>query len=121
MAKKQEVKPRQQGTKVKAPITTTASKEVKKTRSTAVPASVGQKTKASGPSSEAIALRAYFVSEKRQREGLPGNSDSDWIEAERQLKQEAAAPAPRPKAGAADRKTPAPAAAKKTPAAKAKK
>jgi hypothetical protein len=32
-----------------------------------------------------IALRAYFVSEKRRAAGLPGDEQSDWIEAERQL------------------------------------
>jgi len=33
-----------------------------------------------------IALRAYFIAEKRQKLGLPGDSTSDWVEAERQLK-----------------------------------
>jgi len=37
-----------------------------------------------------IALRAYFISEKRQKLGLPGDSTHDWVEAERQLKAEAA-------------------------------
>jgi hypothetical protein len=32
-----------------------------------------------------IALRAYFVSEKRRAAGLPGDEQGDWIEAERQL------------------------------------
>lgn len=32
-----------------------------------------------------IALRAYFIAEKRHREGIHGDSHSDWIEAERQL------------------------------------
>lgn len=38
-----------------------------------------------------IALRAYFISEKRQKLGIPGDSTSDWVEAERQLKVEAKA------------------------------
>lgn len=38
-----------------------------------------------------IALRAYFIAEKRQKLGLPGDSTSDWMEAERQLKAEAVA------------------------------
>jgi len=38
-----------------------------------------------------IALRAYFIAEKRQKLGLPGDSTSDWVEAERQLNVEAAA------------------------------
>jgi len=32
-----------------------------------------------------VALRAYFIAEKRQKAGLPGDSTSDWVEAERQL------------------------------------
>ena len=39
-----------------------------------------------------IALRAYFISEKRKKLGLPGDSTSDWVEAERQLKAEAVKP-----------------------------
>ena len=39
-----------------------------------------------------IALRAYFIAEKRQKLGLRGDSTSDWVEAERQLHAEAAAP-----------------------------
>ena len=42
-------------------------------------------------SSEAIALRAYYLGEKRQQLGLPGDSAHDWIEAERQLREEAQA------------------------------
>ena len=34
---------------------------------------------------EVIALRAYFIGETRMRTGQPGDSLSDWIEAERQL------------------------------------
>ena len=36
-----------------------------------------------------IALRAYFIAEKRHKLGLPGDSTSDWVEAERQLQAEA--------------------------------
>ena len=38
-----------------------------------------------------VALRAYFISEKRQRLGLPGDSHADWVEAERQLAAESRA------------------------------
>ncbi len=38
---------------------------------------------------EEISLRAYFIAERRHKMGWPGNSESDWIEAERQLRQEA--------------------------------
>ncbi len=36
-------------------------------------------------SGEDIALRAYFIAEKRLYTGLTGDSESDWLEAERQL------------------------------------
>jgi hypothetical protein len=39
-------------------------------------------------SDEAIRLRAYFISERRRRFGLPGDADSDWLEAKRQLLSE---------------------------------
>ena len=38
---------------------------------------------------EQIQLRAYFISERRQTMGWPGNSSTDWIEAEAQLSAEA--------------------------------
>jgi hypothetical protein len=37
------------------------------------------------PSDEAIRLRAYFISERRRRFALPGDAESDWLEAKRQL------------------------------------
>jgi hypothetical protein len=40
------------------------------------------------PSHEEIRMRAYFISERRHRLGLPGDSDSDWLEAKRQLLSE---------------------------------
>jgi Protein of unknown function (DUF2934) len=42
------------------------------------------------PSDEEIRLRAYFIAERRFRLSLPGDSDNDWIEARRQLIDEAA-------------------------------
>lgn len=42
-----------------------------------------------------ISLRAYFIAERRQAMGWPGDPTSDWIEAERQLKAEAARKAKR--------------------------
>ena len=38
--------------------------------------------------SDDIALRAYFIAEKRQQLGSPGTPDGDWLEAERQLRSE---------------------------------
>jgi hypothetical protein len=40
------------------------------------------------PSHEAIRLRAYFISERRRRFALPGDAESDWLEAKRQLLSE---------------------------------
>jgi DUF2934 family protein len=41
------------------------------------------------PSDDAIRLRAYFISERRRRFALPGDAESDWLEAKRQLLSEA--------------------------------
>jgi hypothetical protein len=41
------------------------------------------------PSDDAIRLRAYFLAERRARLSLPGDSAHDWIEARRQLLEEA--------------------------------
>jgi Protein of unknown function (DUF2934) len=36
---------------------------------------------------EDVALRAYFIAEKRRQLGLYGSPESDWLEAERQLRE----------------------------------
>jgi Protein of unknown function (DUF2934) len=41
------------------------------------------------PSDDEIRLRAYFLAERRHRLSLPGDSNHDWIEARRQLIEEA--------------------------------
>ncbi len=41
------------------------------------------------PLDEAVRLRAYFISERRRRFALPGDAESDWLEAKRQLLSEA--------------------------------
>jgi hypothetical protein len=41
-----------------------------------------------GFSNEDVALRAYYIAEKRQAAGRPGDTHSDWVEAERQLRDE---------------------------------
>jgi hypothetical protein len=43
---------------------------------------------AARPSDDEIRIRAYFISERRRRFALPGNADSDWLEAKRQLLSE---------------------------------
>ena len=47
-----------------------------------MPAEAG---KMAHPSDDAIRLRAYFISERRRRFALPGDAESDWLEAKRQL------------------------------------
>ena len=41
------------------------------------------------PSDDEIRLRAYFIAERRVQLGLDGDSTHDWIEARRQLIEEA--------------------------------
>ncbi len=54
----------------------------------------GGKTEAQGapvpasgfdPTDAQIEMRAYFISERRRRFDLPGDANSDWLEAKRQL------------------------------------
>ena len=40
-------------------------------------------------SDDAVRLRAYFISERRRRFALPGDTESDWLEAKRQRLAEA--------------------------------
>jgi hypothetical protein len=54
-------------------------------RKVSMPAATGTMTE---PSDDAIRLRAYFISERRRRFALPGNAESDWVEAKRQLLSE---------------------------------
>lgn len=44
---------------------------------------------AAEPTDDAIRIRAYFLAERRLRLSLPGDSAHDWIEARRQLIEEA--------------------------------
>ena len=50
--------------------------------------SAAPKAKKAAYTQDDVALRAYFIAEKRQRLGVHGDSHSDWIEAERQLAAE---------------------------------
>jgi hypothetical protein len=49
----------------------------------------GSKEKIEDPTIEQIQLRAYFIGERRASLGIFGNSTSDWVQAERELKEEA--------------------------------
>ena len=50
-----------------------------------MPAEAGQTV---APLDEQIRIRAYFISERRRGFALPGDADSDWLEAKRQLLSE---------------------------------
>jgi hypothetical protein len=41
------------------------------------------------PTDDEIRLRAYFIAERRHKLSVPGDSNHDWIEARRQLIEEA--------------------------------
>ena len=58
----------------------------------AKPAPKATKPKAPAYTRDDIALRAYFIAEKRQAHGLPGDEHQDWVEAERQLATESKRP-----------------------------
>ncbi len=49
-----------------------------------------KKTAAPELSADDIALRAYYLAEHRRSLKLPGDELADWVEAERQLRKEAA-------------------------------
>ena len=55
-----------------------------------------KKAAAPQPTDEEIRIRAYFISERRQRLALPGDASSDWIEARRQLLSEIPPPVESP-------------------------
>ena len=40
------------------------------------------------PTYEQVQLRAYFISERRRKLGLPGDESHDWLTAERELRAE---------------------------------
>jgi hypothetical protein len=67
----------------------TAKPAAKKARSprkkATTPKTPATKEEKSRVSDEAIRIRAYFISEQRERVGIPGDANSDWIEARRQL------------------------------------
>src|SRR5713101_5482569 len=45
-------------------------------------------TRAKEPGYEQIQLRAYFIGERRKSLGIRGDETSDWVQAERELKEE---------------------------------
>jgi hypothetical protein len=70
-----------------APAAAMGSPALSKLRS----ASGGKKKAAAalGFSNHDVALRAYYIAERRRKLDLPGDEMGDWVEAERELRQEA--------------------------------
>lgn len=56
--------------------------------SVAAPKGKSKKTVLAQPSSEQVALRAYFIGERRRTLGIPGDETSDWVAAEKELLKE---------------------------------
>lgn len=55
----------------------------------AAPKKVSSSASRPEPSDEEIRIRAYFIAERRMQLSLQGDSAHDWIEARRQLLEEA--------------------------------
>jgi hypothetical protein len=60
-----------------------SAKSVAKSPAAAAPSSLAE------PTDDEIRIRAYFLAERRHKLSLPGDSAHDWIEARRQLIEEA--------------------------------
>ncbi len=86
---KKQAKPAVPAAKAAAPIPATKAAPLRKpaAKKPAAKKPASPRKPAAPPkiSSDDLALRAYFLGEKRQQLGLAGDSHSDWIEAERQL------------------------------------
>lgn len=61
---------------------------VDRTKGTGKSKATKPKTAAAEISTDDIALRAYYIAERRNAMGWPGDSESDWVEAETQLRAE---------------------------------
>ena len=68
-------------TSAKARKSPAKKRAVKKIEVEAAPIAVN----AFDPTVDQISMRAYFISERRRRLALPGDANSDWLEAKRQL------------------------------------
>jgi hypothetical protein len=64
------------------PTAKKATSPRKKATTRKTPAAKKEKSRVSD---EAIRIRAYLISERRERLAIPGDANSDWIEARRQL------------------------------------
>ena len=70
------------------PVVTTKTKKPRKSSSKAIKAKATSKTPkviSLSPTVEQVQVRAYFISERRRKLGLPGDEGHDWLTAEREL------------------------------------
>ena len=89
VAKKAAVKPvpAKKASAKKAPAKPAAKAPAKKAAAkTAAKKAPAKPAKNSAPSLDAVAKAAYLNYRRRMELGLPGDDDSDWLEAERSLK-----------------------------------
>jgi hypothetical protein len=70
------------------PIKKSVQRKADSPSARAVSKSVALKNIDAQPSNEQIALRAYFIGERRRNLGIPGDETSDWVEAEREISEE---------------------------------
>jgi len=64
------------------------SKSGSSSHSAATARDKSQKKSLARPSSEQVALRAYFIGERRRTLGIHGDETSDWVAAEQELLEE---------------------------------
>jgi len=100
VAKKPNVPEKERSVSAEVPVAAAdvPARKAARRKSMAKPGSVARKKTAAEkepapqpalePSDAEIRMRAYFISERRHRLGLPGDSNSDWLEAKRQLLSE---------------------------------
>jgi hypothetical protein len=69
------------------PAVTTETKKSRKS-SKAKSASNTPKLIVHLPTFEQVQLRAYFISERRRKLGIPGDESRDWLTAEEELREE---------------------------------
>jgi hypothetical protein len=73
-----------------AAVSVAVTTETKKPRKSSKAKSISKPRKPTTnvPTFEQVQLRAYFVSERRRKLGLPGDDSHDWLIAERELREE---------------------------------
>lgn len=78
--------PETSSTEAPKPVAKKAAKVAKKAiaKKAVEPAAATKKAATAKPSLDAVARAAYLNYRRRVEQGLPGDSHSDWLEAERQ-------------------------------------